>query len=113
MPHRELLYSLEVLATNVLVYDSDRPRIATPALAVRLLDYPSLILRADARAAERPRDDGAHEVVFQTGKSCLFHADPTSLDLLLPQVRSMRSQSASTKTLCCVDPSSQRHPASS
>jgi hypothetical protein len=58
-----VLYSLEVLATNVLVFESYRPRIATPALAIRLLDYPSLILRSKEDPAQRHvRDDGAREV---------------------------------------------------
>jgi hypothetical protein len=62
---RDVLYSLEVLATNVLVFESYRPRIATPALAIRLLDYPSLILRSkreEGAALRHVRDDGAHEV---------------------------------------------------
>ena len=32
-------------------------------------------------------EGGDAQVAFKTGKSCLFHADPASLDLFLPQVR--------------------------
>ena len=53
------------------------PAPTHPAVASRLLSYPVILVRAPTSAALQT---DAHEVIFKSGKSCLFRASPGTID---------------------------------
>ena len=68
MADDECLFSLEVIVENV---ENIRVSCYKPAIAVRLLDFPTVVIRSERQ--ELSTDKTSYEI--QSGKSCLFKMD--------------------------------------
>eukprot|EP00959_Pyramimonas_sp_CCMP1952_P435267 9114426-Pyramimonas_sp.AAC.1 len=104
------LYSLEVLVTHVQVFENlpaDAHRKL--AVAVRLLDYPLLLIPPSSEPVNNHTDTlrSKGELSFNTGKSCLFKGKPAEVQELLRKHYSIHSEvvpSSGQQPLVCRDP---------
>lgn len=94
----DALYSLEVVATTLRTYTQAGKFLGknlNPALAVRLLDFPMLLIFPSKKLhaeTKTPTHTALRQILeFQTGKSCLFRAEPEVLEPMLSEVRKIEN----------------------